>query len=633
MMAHRIPQRWSCSHPARKRRRKATKATWLECCAVAATLVACSGSVTGTDDWKDGEPKSDSPATIGEPGSPVEPGVTPNPASDLPGAAPPASPTVAHGTDAPPASPTGSTTPEQPAAPAPAPVFEAGDPNAVGPRPLRRLTHREYNNTVRDLLGTSAQPADGFTPDRSTDFAFPRAGIVSTLEAELLMDAAESLASETDLSDWLGCSVQSPNAECIDDFIFDFATAAYRRPATDEETTRLSALYAEVTGELALTAEQGLRVVVQAVLQSPAFLYHWELGAQPPTADGTTATLNGYELASRLSYLVWAAPPDETLLDAAANGDLTQPEQIQQQVERLLANPKARSSVSSFFLDWAAINPDQVVSRDKDPDLYPEFTVDLATAMANEAASFAEQVVFDGDGTLRALLTGTTSTVNRDLAALYGLEWQGSSDVAAIDHDPAQRMGLFTQAAFLTVSGASVGSNPVKRGHKIYSTLLCKDVPPPTGLEIPPPAPPSAGGTTRDRYAQHGENPCASCHVVMDPLGFAFEHYDGIGRFRTEDNGLPVDASASYTIDGNEVAYADATELMQQFAQSQEVSDCVAKQWLRYALGREETSDDLPSVRSVADSFTTSTQHLPSLITAVATSRSFRFRTLAAGEQ
>jgi hypothetical protein len=495
------------------------------------------------------------------------------------------------------------------------------------------LTHREYNNTVRDLLGTSAKPADGFASDRNTDFAFARAGIVSTLEAELLMDAAELLASEADLSKWLGCSVQAPSADCIDDFIFDFATAAYRRPATDEETTRLAALYAEVTDEPALTAEQGLRVIVQAVLQSPAFLYHWELGAEAPTADGTTAALNGYELASRLSYLVWAAPPDEPLLDAAASGTLDQPEQLQQQVVRLLADPKARGSVSSFFLDWAAINPDQVVSRDKDADLYPEFTADLATAMADEAASFAEQVVFDGDGTLRALLTGTTSTVHRDLAALYGLEWDGSSDIGAIDHDPTQRMGLFTQAAFLTVSGASVGSNPVKRGHKIYSTLLCKDVPPPTGIEIPPPAPPSAGGTTRDRFAQHGENPCASCHTVMDPLGFAFEHYDGIGRFRTEDNGLPVDASATYTLDGKEVQYADATQLMQQFAQSQEVSDCVAKQWLRYALGRKESSDDGPSVRSVSDSFTNSTQHFPTLIAAVATSRSFRFRTLAAGEQ
>lgn len=629
MMAHRNPPRWSGSRPVFEQRRKSSKAV----CAVAATLVACSGNVTSTDEWDYGAPNSDTPGTSVEPGAAVGPGITPNPSSDLPGNMPNASPTSTHGDDDVPASTTGPTAPEQPAAPPPTPVFEAGDPNAVGPMPLRRLTHREYNNTVRDLLGTNAKPADSFAADRNTDFAFPRAGIVSTLEAELLMDAAESLANETDLSKWLGCAVQSASAECIDDFIFDFATAAYRRPATEEETTRLSTLYVQVTDELALTPEQGLRVVVQAVLQSPAFLYHWELGAEPPTADGATAALNGYELASRLSYLVWAAPPDEALLDAAASGSLAQPEQLQQQVERLLADPKARSSISSFFLDWAAINPDQVVSRDKDPDLYPEFTSDLATAMADEASRFAQQVVFDGDGTLRTLLTGTTSTVHRDLAALYGIEWDTSGDVAAIDHDPAQRRGLFTQAAFLTVSGASVGSNPVKRGHKIYSTLLCKDVPPPTGIEIPPPAPPSAGGTTRDRFAQHGENPCASCHAVMDPLGFAFEHYDGIGRFRTEDNGLPVDASATYTLDGKEVQYADATELMQQFAQSQEVSDCVAKQWLRYALGREESSDDEPSVRSVSQAFTQSTQHFPTLIAAVATSRSFRFRTLAAGEQ
>lgn len=617
MMAYQTPRRWSCSRRVLAR------------CAVGVSLMGCSGNVTSPEEWDDGVPNSDTHGTTVGPGTAVGPGITPNPPSDGATTTPTASPTATHGDDPAPVS----TTPGQPAAPAPTPVFDAGDPNAVGPMPLRRLNHREYNNTVRDLLGTSAKPADGFASDRNTDFAFPRAGIVSTLEAELLMDAAESLANEADLSEWLGCSVQSPSADCVEDFVFDFATAAYRRPATDEETTRLLALYAEVTSELALTAEQGLRVVVQAVLQSPAFLYHWELGAEPPTADGTVAALNGYELASRLSYLVWAAPPDETLLDAAASGNLGQPEQVQQQVERMLADPKARSSVSGFFLDWAAINPDQVVSRDKDPNLYPEFTADLATAMADEAASFAERVVFDGDGTLRALLTGTTSTVHRDLAALYGLEWDEAGDVAAVDHDPDQRMGLFTQAAFLTVSGASVGSNPVKRGHKIYAALLCKDVPPPSGIDVPPPAPPSAGGTTRDRYAQHGENPCASCHVVIDPLGFAFEHYDGIGRFRTEDNGLPVDASATYTLDGREVQYADATELMQHFAQSKEVSDCVAKQWLRYALGREESQDDAPSVLGVSEAFAASAQHFPTLIAAVATSRSFRFRTLAAGEQ
>lgn len=627
MMAHRNPVRRSCSRLALDQRRKSSTVV----CALAAGLVACSGSVASTDEWDEGGPNAGhSQTNIGD-GSPGGPGITPNAPSSGQAVAPNGSST--HEGDVLPPSTPGSTTPTQPTASPPAPVFEAGDPNAVGPMPLRRLTRREYNNTVRHLLGTNARPADTFPTDRSPDFAFARAGIVSTLETELLMEAAESLANETDLSKWLGCSVESPNAKCVDDFVFDFATAAYRRPATDEEVARLASLYARVTDELALTAEQGLRVVVQAVLQSPAFLYHWELGAQPPTSDGITAALNDYELASRLSYLVWAAPPDETLLDAASSGRLGQPEQLQQQVERLLADAKARSSVSSFFLDWAAINPDQVVSRDKDPELYPEFTADLAKAMADEATRFAERVVFDGDGTLRALLTGTTSTVHRDLATLYGLEWDKASDVGVISHDPRQRMGLFTQAAFLTVSGASVGSNPAKRGHKIYSTLLCKDVPPPTGIEIPPPAPPSAGGTTRDRFARHGENPCASCHAVMDPLGFAFEHYDGIGRFRTEDNGLPVDASGTYSIDGQSVDYADAIDLMQAFAQSKDVSDCVATQWLRYALRRKETSDDQPSVRSVSDSFTTSNHHFPTLIAAIANSRSFRFRTLAAGEQ
>lgn len=595
-------------------------------CVVAATFVACSGNVGSGDEWHDA-------ASVAPPGSPAaNPGAGPSPIGTpevtQPGASSSSTPEHPDSTPQTPA-PEG----ETPQPTTPAPVFETGDPNAVGPRPLQRLNHREYNNTVRDLLGTSNRAADAFSSDRSSNFAFPRAGVVSTLEAELLMDAAEELANELDLDAWLGCSAEAPDAACVEDFLRNFSTAAYRRPSSSEELDRLNTLYAELTQEVALSPEQGLRAVVQAVLQSPAFLYHWELGAAPPTAEGSIAPLTNYELASRLSYLIWAAPPDAALLTVAAAGELSDPVQLQAQVTRLLADDKARSAVAGFFLDWATVNPDQVIGRDKDLDLYPEFNAQLATAMAEETGRFAETVVFDGDGTLRSLLTGTTSVVSRDLADLYGFNWNQADDVGEVEHDPSQRMGLFTQAAFLTVSGAAIGSNPVKRGHKIYSTLLCKDVPPPSGIDVPAPAPPSSGGTTRDRYAEHGKSPCASCHTEIDPLGFAFEHYDGIGRYRTLDNGLPVDASATYTLDGKAIDYANATELMQQFAQSREVSDCVAKQWLRYGLGRDESSDDTPSVQSVAEAFATSAQHFPTLIAAVATSRSFRYRTLAAGER
>jgi hypothetical protein len=198
--------------------------------------------------------------------------------------------------------------------------------------------------------------------------------------------------------------------------------------------------------------------------------------------------------------------------------------------------------------------------------------------------------------------------------------------------DPAQRAGILTRAGFLTVTGATDGSHPIKRGIKIYRELMCRQLIPPPGVEIPPPEPASAGGTTRERFARHAENECATCHLVIDPLGFAFERYDGIGRYRDMDNGAPVDSSSSTTLDGVAVSFNDAVGLSQALAASAEVQGCFAKQWTRYALDRLEVDLDQASIAGATQVFTQNGLSIRSLIAALATSRSFRYRSLSAGE-
>ena len=241
--------------------------------------------------------------------------------------------------------------------------------------------------------------------------------------------------------------------------------------------------------------------------------------------------------------------PDAALFDAAAAGKLGTQAELEAQARRMLADPKARETVSEFVEEWLGL--DQVAERPKDPKLYPEFNDDLKAAMIAEARAFVSNVVFDGDSTLSTLLTANFSL--RQPAAGGGLRhdrrhraWTSSS----ADLDANQRAGLLTQAAFLTVTGATDGSHPVKRGKKVYERLLCGELPPPPA-DVPPPKPASEGGTTRERFAEHSANACATgCHACMDPLGFAFEHYDGIGKFRTMDNGGVVDASGSFELDG-----------------------------------------------------------------------------------
>ncbi|HXU80085.1 MAG TPA: DUF1588 domain-containing protein, partial [Polyangia bacterium] len=230
------------------------------------------------------------------------------------------------------------------------------------------------------------------------------------------------------------------------------------------------------------------------------------------------------------------------------------------------------------------------------------------------------------------LFTSNKSYADAALAGIYGVSGVTGSALMPVTLDPKHRSGLFTQLSFLTMHGDSEGSFPTRRGAEILRRVFCQDIELPPDIVVPDVKPPAPGITTRQRFEEHSKSACATCHLLFDPIGFAFEGYDGIGRYRTTDNGQAVDASGSIDLDGRTVKFKDAVELMPVLAASDEVRSCVATQWMRYLLRREESKGDMPSLTGVQKAFRDSSYDLRELVVAIVSSDAFTRRTPAAGE-
>jgi uncharacterized protein DUF1592/uncharacterized protein DUF1588/uncharacterized protein DUF1595/uncharacterized protein DUF1585/uncharacterized protein DUF1587 len=510
------------------------------------------------------------------------------------------------------------------------------DPNAAGVMAVRRLTSREYLNTVRDLLNDTTLALDdvpGESDDLSNNaFPFRQPTAIGTLDALNLRGAAEALAKNmaTKLSTILPCTPANASAEagCATMFITTFGAKAYRRPLTTAETTSLNALYQNARTTLALDFNGAIDLLLEAMLQAPGFIYHWEMDPGAAIKEGAVVQLGNYQVANRLSYFLWGSMPDTMLFTAAAAGQLSTADGIQTQVQRMLLDSKAQNMVADFIEDWLDVNV--LASRPKDPMLYAMWNQDLASAMEAEFRTFGSTTVL-GTGLFSELLTGTKSSVNQALATVYGVSGVTGTTPRAVTLDATQRAGILTLAGFLTVTGASDGSSPVRRGHAIYTRLLCGVLPDPPA-NVPPPMPPTPGLTTRQRFEMHDMNPCTgACHAAMDPIGYGFEHYDGIGAYRTTDQSLPVDSRGTIRMDGQMYEFADAPALAKLLAASPTAQACFARQMTRYALNRWDTPADAASIQSAATTFQASA-NIRDLIAGVATSRTFRYRTPAAGE-
>jgi hypothetical protein len=345
--------------------------------------------------------------------------------------------------------------------------------------------------------------------------------------------------------------------------------------------------------------------------------------------------LDNHQVASRLSYFLWASMPDAALFAAADAQQLLSPQQIQTQARRMLQSPRARAVIEDFHLRWLGLDELPSVERSS-----PLFSPSLVRSMLEETRRFVGDAAFAPQGSgLEQLLTASRGYVDPPLARLYGVAAPPGPALVPRDLDPRQRAGLFTQASFLTRYAEPTTSAPIARGRILRERLLCVDIPPP-----PPPADvplpqPRPGETTRARVTATiaSEAACSACHQLMDPLGFAFEHYDALGAWRATEEGLAVDSSGDVEPEydsGNHVKFADAVELMQALSRQPVVSQCLVTQWFRYAMHRRENEQgESTSLKAIHDVYRSARFDMRELLVAIASSVPFRFRAPATGEQ
>lgn len=496
----------------------------------------------------------------------------------------------------------------------------------IGRSRLSRLTRTQIDHTIRDLLGVTGNLSASIAPDESVGpFASNALAVVTDLVVQQHQELAAKVAldARARMAQIAPCDLSS-GAACVREFITTLGTRAYRRPLKDEEIAAYEALYG-----IGGTPENGFRLIVEAMLQSPFFLYHADVGPAE-TPSETPVVLTSYELASRLSYFLWDSMPDQTLFDLAASDALDDDTTLTDQVTRMLADPRAKDAIPLFQLQWLDISPTQLGSL-------ASTQPDLMNAMIAEAADFANNVVLNGDGLMSTLFTASFSYPRGDLFSIYGMtQPPGFVEGSQVALDPTQRAGLLTQPGFLVkhYRGDEEGS-VVHRGITVRENILCTEIQPPPPDVMATPLPPVQGTTARDRFAAHEVGACAGCHTQMDPIGLAFENYDGLGRYRTMDGGVIIDASGEVVGSGDELAGAfdGPIELGQKLANSRTVADCLANQWFRFALARIESLDDACSLKSLHDGFAASGYNIRQLITTLVLSDAFRHvRTVGAQE-
>lgn len=501
------------------------------------------------------------------------------------------------------------------------------NPACAGPRDpgrvtLHRLNRAEYDNTVRDLLGDTTRPARDFPAD-DHGYGFDNNADVLSL-GPLLMEKYAAAAQKLVEDSWPRVRTCTPEPAdplpCGRLILEPFARRAWRRPVTPAEVERLLAFLplARAHGE---GFDAGMKLALRAVLLSPHFLYRVELDPDP--ASAAPHALNDHELASRLSYFLWSSMPDEALLAAADAGTLHTPEELERQVRRMLADPKAEALVDNFAGQWLYTRA--LSSFHPDPLLYP-FDDSLREAMRQETRLVFHEFL-RGEHPVKNMLDADFTYVNDRLAQHYGLPAPGTSQMTRVDlSGHPERAGLLGQGSILAVTSHPDRTSPVKRGLWVLEQLLCQaPPPPPPDVEgLPPPVDPSMG--IKQRMARHSSDPsCSGCHVMMDPIGYGMENFNVVGAWRRKEevSGAPVDPSG--VLPGG-VHFKDGVELRTLLKSDPELEHCIAQHLLAYGLGRGPAQEDACTLEDITRKAGAGGGRLSDLILSLTRSEAFTHR-------
>ena len=433
------------------------------------------------------------------------------------------------------------------------------------PVPMRRLTAVQVERSVAAILGVDVTV--GVADETLFAFKSNISSSVDFVAARGYLDVAEAAVAAADLSP---CS--EPGQAC-DAWLFDdVGRRLFRRALDDDEQTRYKALFAEAVAEDG--SLEGARWVLEAMLQSPTFLYLDEVA----TSDGY---LDGTSMAARLALTLWGSNPDSELLDKAAAGELSTPEQLESEAERMLADPRSVGGLTDFVDQWLRL------SRLDDPDARPDLEAlgaeTLAALRAEPVQLFHMLVAQDGD--FEALLTTTLTPALSELGSLYGDDIVDDSGTH-YTLDAERRAGILSRPGVMAGLAHAEATSPTLRGFAILANVLCTPPPPPpagVSVTLPDIGP---GKTTRERLEQHFSDPsCSSCHAAMDNIGFAFEGIDWLGQSRDEEFGKPIDDFATFPLDGEQITVQGSAGLGQALAESETAASCIARQWVSYAGG------------------------------------------------
>ncbi len=501
----------------------------------------------------------------------------------------------------------------------PLPPVEAEVPSPVQ---WKRLTSAQFSNTLAALLNV---PGPFEVEDEGLyEFSTVDAGRLSSspravkLYWNAIRDAVnEAFADSANVEAIAGCT---PGAtECDRQFVQEFGRLAWRRPLTPEEEERHVAVSRQAAASL--DAVSGLRLAAEALLNSPYFLYRAEFGEPTETPDVLRYT--DYDMASRLAFFVTNQGPDAELLNSAAAGALGTPDEVRQQVSRLLEGEHGTRAITGFAEELFHLRA--LPTKAKDQSVFPEYDQDLIAAMSEEVKQDWAFAMTSGANAL-TLFNAREATVNGPLARLYGIDApdldENTFERRALPSD-GPRAGLLGKAAVHSLFANQQEGSPTLRGIFVREQLLCQPIPPPPpGVQaVVPPAPQGVVMTKRERLDQHRSDPvCAGCHALMDPLGYPLEHFDAIGRYRDTDSGKPVDASGS--LDG--VAFDDLSGLAQLLSESEQASLCLVQNLYTYATGVAATAEQKRTYTVLAEQFAQSGNQLSSLVNSIVTSDAFR---------
>ncbi|MCA9635458.1 MAG: DUF1588 domain-containing protein [Myxococcales bacterium] len=512
----------------------------------------------------------------------------------------------------------------------------AGDdpPPELAPAPasIRLLLNRHYRNAIRDLLGEGAAavvnppldtPINGFDAIGASQLALSDAS-VEAYENSARAAAAVAIQDLGRIGALMECQPQGPgDSECHANFIRNFGRLAWRRPLTDDEVGR----YVAVAQTAALDNGDfyvGVENAIATLLQSPNFLYMVEIGEADPEDQGRRY-LTSHEMATRLSFFLNDTTPPPWLLDGADDGLLDSPGGVRDAARVLLDEPAARVALDNYFAELLRLRSLDTLA--KDSGVWPQWSPALAQAMRTETLMLIQDVVWQRDADFLEILDAPYTFANNLIGPLYGLTPPGGGlwgDAFVKTPLPAEskRGGILGQGALLSVLAHISSTSPTLRGKFVRETLLCEAIPaPPPGVNMVIPPEGEALPTMRERLQAHLTDPgCAACHVAMDPIGFGLENFDGLGVFRTMENGAQINTAS----DLNGAAFDGARELGAVVREQENVPLCIIRNLFRHSTGHVETTGELPTLMLLDDVFAEHDHSLQDLLVELVSSPTFR---------